>query len=81
MNALIDDLNPDFKNYTAHQIPINKQYEEQVDSLLLALTNDDTVEIHAKLFEVFQVNNYNPTSTTYNRHYHVKFCIDKFSML
>ncbi|MEL6557222.1 MAG: DUF6090 family protein [Bacteroidota bacterium] len=66
MKALLDDLQSDLTTYTDYQIPFNKQYEEQVDSLLLALTNNDTDEIHAKLFQIFQVNNYNPTSTTYN---------------
>mgnify|MGYP001799629805 FL=1 len=66
MKALLDDLQSDLTTYTDYQIPFNKRYEEQVDSLLLALTNNDTDEIHAKLFQIFQVNNYNPTSTTYN---------------
>ena len=66
MNSLISDLSSDVEIYERYQIPINIEHQENVDSLLSLLTTNKIEDINSQLPTIFEVENYFPTSSTYN---------------
>jgi len=66
MNSLIIDLSEDIEVYEDYQIPENTQQYRNIDTLIELLLKDSLVDIEEKFILVFQVENYTPTTSTYN---------------
>lgn len=66
LQAMINDLSADVKTYDNYQIPINVQYNEKIDSLLLSLSTAKLGVNSSHLAGIFQVENYVPNTSTYN---------------
>lgn len=65
MQSLIHELSADIKTYETYQIPVNKAYLEQIDTLLTLLTSKQLEEANQALGALFQVENYVPSNSTY----------------
>lgn len=66
MNSMINDLSSDIKTYENYQIPINVRYKENLDTLLALLSEEEIQEVNNRLVSVFQLENYGPSTSTYN---------------
>ncbi|MEO1257624.1 MAG: hypothetical protein AAFZ15_02470 [Bacteroidota bacterium] len=66
MQSMVNDIAADIKTYSEYQIPANNQQLEGIDSLLVLLSNNDKEKISIQLPTIFQVENYTPSSSTYN---------------
>jgi len=66
MNSLLADLSKDIKAYEEYQIPVNKQYQQNVERLLSSLMTNDMDEIGEKISDVLGVENFTPSTSTYS---------------
>jgi C4-dicarboxylate-specific signal transduction histidine kinase len=66
MNSLVGDLSEDIRRYEEYQIPVNIQHQQNVESLLESLLTDSLDHIGNQLSAILGVENYAPTSSTYN---------------
>lgn len=66
MNSLVIDLVEDIKTYENYQIPQNTQQQQQIGKLLELLVKEDLENIGNEMSSVFQVENFTPTTSTYN---------------
>ena len=66
MNSLLADLSKDIKSYEEYQIPVNKQYQQNVERLLSSLMTNDMDEIGEKISDVLGVENFTPSTSTYS---------------
>ncbi len=66
MRSLVDDLSDDIQTYEEYQIPENIQHQQNISELLTLLTEDKIENISSQLSVVFQVENFNPTTSTYS---------------
>lgn len=66
MNSLVSDLSEDIKAYEEYQIPENIRLQEDLNKLLELLLKDNLEGIGDELSAVFQVENFNPTTSTYS---------------
>lgn len=66
MNSLVSDLSEDIKAYEEYQIPENIRLQEDLNKLLELLLKNNLEGIGDELSAVFQVENFNPTTSTYS---------------
>lgn len=66
MNSLVIDLSEDIKTYEEYQIPENTQQQQKIGKLLDLLVKDDLENIAKEISSVLQVENFTPTTSTYN---------------
>ncbi|MEM1321102.1 MAG: hypothetical protein AAGG75_12685 [Bacteroidota bacterium] len=66
INSMINDLSADIKAYEDYQIPINIQYKASIDSMLFFASLNRRQDMNRLLPTIFQVENYTPTTSTYN---------------
>jgi hypothetical protein len=66
MKSIVNDLSEDIKIYEDYQIPANEQCLKNVDSLLISLITNQLEDANNLLPMVFQIENYSPSSSTYN---------------
>lgn len=66
MNSLVIDLVEDIKTYENYQIPQNTQQQQQIGKLLELLVQEDLENIGNEMSSVFQIENFTPTTSTYN---------------
>lgn len=66
IQSLINDLSSDIKAYSDYHIPINLQYKENIDSLLVLIPSNRVQEIEKRLPTLLQIENNTPTTSTYN---------------
>lgn len=66
MNSLVSDLSEDIKTYEEYQIPENIQQQQHLGKVLELLLKDSIDGIGNELSVVFQVENFQPTTSTYS---------------
>ncbi len=66
MGAMAAELEDDTRTYREYHIPINQQYEQTLDSLILALVDEDVARAEEFLPALFQIENYVPNASVYN---------------
>ncbi len=66
MVSILNDLSTDIEVYDEYQIPINLNYQKNINELLKVVLEEDYEEINTQLPNLFQIENYSPTSSTYN---------------
>ncbi len=66
IQSLINDLSGDISTYEEYQIPLNRQYQANIDTLLASLASNNLAAINTQLPTIFQVENYVPTTSTYS---------------
>ncbi len=66
MNSLVLDLSNDIKIYEEFQIPENTRQQRDIGKFLELLLQDSVDNIGNELSLIFQVENYAPTTSTYN---------------
>ncbi|NRB47797.1 MAG: hypothetical protein HRU41_08980 [Saprospiraceae bacterium] len=66
MRSMVNDLEADIKSFEDYQIPFNRNYQEDVDSLLLFLSTNNVGAAEGKLPSILQVENYAPNNSIYN---------------
>jgi hypothetical protein len=65
IESLIADLTADIKTYESYQIPANKLQQEKIGKFLEKLVANNLDSFGVQVMEVFQVENFSPTSSTY----------------
>ena len=66
MESLASELSEDLDIYTNYQISENINHQEDLKRLLEALTNNNTDSINEYISAILRVENYVPTTSTYN---------------
>ena len=66
MNSMINDISADIETYEEYTIPVNEKYQAAIDSMLTLLSTNDMTAINNQLAVIFQVENYTPSTSTYN---------------
>jgi len=66
MKSLIIDLEDDMKTYEDYQIPENIKHQKNIIKLINFLTQNNIDSINYYMPTVFQVENFAPTTSTYN---------------
>ncbi len=66
MNSLLVDLTEDIETYEKYQIPENSLHQKNINGLIELLLKNQVEDIEKELSAVFQVENFTPTSSTYN---------------
>lgn len=66
MTSLVNDLSEDIRDYEKYQIPVNIQHQQNVESLLNLLMADSLEGISDQMFAILSVENFAPTTSTYN---------------
>ena len=66
LKSVQNDIKGDIRTYENYQIPINQQHAANIDSLLQLLSEADMSSVTSLLPQVFQVENFGPTTSTYN---------------
>ena len=66
MRSMVNDLEADIKSYEDYHIPFNRNYQEDVDSLLLFVSTNKVEAAESKLPAILQVENYAPNNSIYN---------------
>jgi len=65
MRSLVGDLSDDIKTYEEYQIPENIKHQKNINELLTLLTEDKIENVNSRLSIIFQVENFDPTTSTY----------------
>lgn len=66
LGYIAKEVSSDIGTYGEYQIPFNENHMMQIDSIITSLGQSDLDELNRLLPYLFQVNNYSPTSTSYN---------------
>ena len=66
IHMLISDLESDLDAFTKHQIPYNQAILKQLDTVIIALNNNDLKTFENQLGNILEVENYAPTDVTYS---------------
>lgn len=66
LHSLTIDLSEDIRTFEEYQIPQNIQQQQHIGELLERLRQSDPGDIGEALSAVFQVENFTPTTSTYN---------------
>ena len=66
MNSLLGDLSEDIQAYEEYQIPVNIQYQQNVERLLNSLMTDNTEELGEQIPAILSVENFTPSTSTYS---------------
>lgn len=66
IQSMINDLSDDIKAYEEYHIPVNTQYNENLDSMLFHLLNNNIAATNSLLPSLFQIENFIPNASVYN---------------
>jgi hypothetical protein len=66
MESMAAELKDDTRTFREYHIPINEQYEQTLDSLILALVDEDVERAEEFLPALFQIENYVPSTAVFN---------------